>query len=294
MDPRKKKGIILQIIAYVIAIAVAIFVGYLCREMHTLLQVLYADIAATLVIFVIGRILKNSSFYDAYWSVAPAVIVSFYLFYPLMESADSIRVWLVFFLVQYWSWRLTHNFLRGWPGLHHQDWRYDNLKEKSGKFFPLVDLFGIQLFPTMMVYASCLPLYWIYTSEVPFGALDIVAAVVTFTAVTIELVADNQLRDFVLHKKEKGSTLTSGIWAYSRHPNYFGEMLFWWGLFLFGLAASPENWYYHIIGAIVISCLFVFISVPMIDERMMKRRKNYQEIKDSISGIIPWFPKKRF
>lgn len=294
MDPRKKKGIVLQIIAYVVALVVALLVGYACREMHTLLQVLWADVAGTIVIFIFSRIFHNSSFYDPYWSVAPAVIVSFYLFYPLLESADSIRGWLVFFLVQYWSWRLTLNFLRGWPGIHHQDWRYDDLAEKTGKFFPLVDFFGIQLFPTAMVFASCLPLYWIYTSEVPFGMLDIVAGIVTFIAITIELVADNQLRDFMLNKKEKGSTLTSGIWAYSRHPNYFGEISFWWGIFLFGLAASPENWSYYIAGALVITCLFSFISVPMIDERMMKRRTNYQEIKDSISGIIPWFPKKRF
>ena len=294
MDPRKKKGVILQIIAYIVAIAVAIFVGYLCKDMDTLWQVLWADLAGTLVIFVFSQIFHNSSFYDPYWSVAPIIIVSFYLFYPLLETADPIRGWLVFALVQFWSWRLTINFLRGWKGIHQQDWRYDDLHAKTGKWFPFVDLFGIQIFPTMMVFASCLPLYWIYTSDLAFNALDVVAGIVTFIAILIELFADNQLNAFVKNKKEKGSTLTSGLWAYSRHPNYFGEMTFWWGIFLFGLAASPSNWMYYIAGAIIISCLFFFISVPMIDERMMKRRNNYQEIKDSISGIIPWFPKKRF
>ncbi len=294
MDSRKSKGILYQIIAYITALAVAIGVAYYCQDMHILLQVLWADLAATLVIFIFSQIFHNSSFYDAYWSVAPAVIVGYYLFAPLLETADPIRGWLVFILVQYWSWRLTLNFLRGWQGLHQQDWRYDDLASKTGKWFPIVDLLGIQIFPTLMVYAACLPLYWIYTSEASFGALDIIAAIVTFGAVTIELLADNQLHRFVKNKKEKGATLTSGLWAYSRHPNYFGEMMFWWGLFLFGLAASPENWMYFVAGGLTISCLFFFISVPMIDKRMMQRRKNYQEIMDNISGIIPWFPKKRF
>lgn len=294
MDPRKKKGIILQIIAYISALVVAIFVGNLCSGMHVLLQVLWADLAATVVIFIFSQIFHNSSFYDAYWSVAPAVIVSYYLFAPIMETADPIRVWIVFLLVQYWSWRLTLNFFRGWKGLHQQDWRYDDLAAKTGKFFPIVDLLGIQIFPTLMVFAACLPLYWAYMSETPFGILDIIATIVTFGAITIELIADNQLNYFIKNKKEKGSTLTSGLWAYSRHPNYFGEMMFWWGIFLFGLAASPGNWMNYIAGGITISILFFFISIPMIDKRMMQRRNNYQEIKDSISGIIPWFPKKRF
>ncbi len=295
MDARKKKGVFWQIIAYVIAILVALAVGYYFKDQPLLLQILYADIAGTLVIFVFSQIFHNSSFYDPYWSVAPAVIVTYLLYQSQFYEIDKLRNIIVFALVHFWSWRLTFNFLHGWQGLHQQDWRYDDLHEKTGKFFPLVDLLGIQLFPTFMVFAGCLPLYWIYMHGVAsFHFIDIIATIVTLGAIIIEYTADKQLRTFVSNKKEKGSTLTSGLWAYSRHPNYFGEMMFWWGIFLFGCAASPENWYYFIAGGIIISCLFFFISIPMIDKRMLQRRNNYQEVMDNISGIIPWFPKKRF
>ncbi len=295
MEREKKQGIAWQIITYIVAIAVALGVGYYFREQPVLLHVLYADIAGTLVVFLFSRIFHNSSFYDPYWSMAPIVIASYYLFQSQYAESDKLRNIIVFVLVHFWSWRLTFNFLRGWKGIRQQDWRYDDLQNKTGKWFPLVDLFGIQLFPTLMVYAACLPLYWIYFyGNGTFGSLDALAAVITLGAIIVEMVSDNQLRKFVLAKHEKGSTLTSGIWAYSRHPNYFGEMMFWWGIFLWGLAACPSSWYYYVAGGIVITCLFFFISVPMIDKRMMDRRDNYGEIMQNISGIIPWKPKKRY
>ncbi len=294
MDGNKKKGIAIQIFVYLMAIAVAIGVGYYFRESHVLLHVLYADVAGTLVIFLFSRIFHNSSLYDPYWSVAPAVIVAYYLYTSQYEDSNRLRNILTFILVQWWSWRLTFNFLRGWQGIHQQDWRYDDLQQQSGKLFPFVELFGIQLFPTFMVFAGCLPLYWIYFYGGDLGIWDAIACVITFGAIFIEWLADRQLFQFIRKKKEKGSTLTSGLWAYSRHPNYFGEMMFWWGLFLFGLAACPQQWYYFVAGGIIITCLFFFISVPLIDKRMLRRRNNYQEVMDNISGIVPWLPKKRF
>ncbi len=291
MTAEKKKGILIQLFVYTIAIVMAILVADCFPEAPMLLKVLYADIAGTLTIFVFSFLLKNSSLYDPYWSVAPIVIATAYLIPAREMDVNPLRIITVFVLVQWWSWRLTLNFLRGWKGMKYQDWRYDDLKEKTGTWFPLVDLFGIQLFPTLLVYAGCLPLYWIFFSDAPFGILDILAIFITGTAISIEMVADNQLHRFMKTKKP-GETLTSGLWAYSRHPNYFGEITFWWGLFLFGLAASPQNWYYFIGGAIAITVLFSFISVPMIDKRSLERRENYKEIMDSISGIVPWFPRK--
>ncbi len=293
MGSEKLKGVLAQILTYAVATAVAIYTGSFFDDWHLILQILFADIAGTVVIFIFSLIFKNSSLYDPYWSYAPAIIVGYFFFLPLMESANPTRMLVVFLLVQYWSWRLTLNFLRGWKGLSQQDWRYDDLKKKTGKWFHLVDFFGIELFPTLLVFGGCLPLFWIYQSDAAFGWLDIVATIVTFGAVTIELTADEQLRAF-MRRKKPGETLTSGLWAYSRHPNYFGEMSFWWGLVLFGIAAAPEAWYYYIGGAVAITALFVFISVPMIDKRSLERRANYKEIMDSISGIIPWIPKKRF
>ena len=132
---------------------------------------------------------------------------------------------------------LTANWATFWPGLEHEDWRYAPIKEGAGKLDALADFSAIHLFPTVIVFVSCLPIYAAVAMDAqPLNWLDYVAAVVTATAILIELVADIQLHRFLNHRKE-GEIMKTGLWAYSRHPNYFGEWLFWAGLALFG---SPQ------------------------------------------------------
>ena len=109
----------------------------------------------------------------------------------------------------------------------------------------------------------------------------------TGAAIWIEAISDAQLRGFRNTNPPAGTILKSGLWAYSRHPNYFGEILFWWGLYLFGLAAEPTMWW-TIIGPSAITLLFVFISVPMIDKRSLVRRPGYTEHMMTTSAIVPW------
>ena len=155
------------------------------------------------------------------------------------KRIDSTRVWLVVVLVWLWGIRLTANWATFWPGLEHEDWRYAPIKEGAGKLDALADFSAIHLFPTVIVFVSCLPIYAAVAMDAqPLNWLDYIAAAVTATAILIELVADIQLHRFLNHRKE-GEIMKTGLWAYSRHPNYFGEWLFWAGLALFGVAAVP-------------------------------------------------------
>ena len=88
---------------------------------------------------------------------------------------------------------------------------------------------------------------------------------------------------------DEGEILTSGLWAYSRHPNYFGEVLFWWGLYLFALTAAPSYWW-TVAGPVLITLLFIFISVPLIEKHMKKRKPDYAVKRQGVSAWIPWFP----
>jgi steroid 5-alpha reductase family enzyme len=126
----------------------------------------------------------------------------------------------------------------------------------------------------------------------PLGWLDALATLVTVGAVLIELVADNQLRDYTLHRKRPGETMTEGIWAWSRHPNYFGEITFWWGIWLFGVAAVGLERWWMVSGALAITLLFNFISVPMIERRMLARRADYRAVQARVSRLVPWFPRR--
>ncbi len=181
--------------------------------------------------------------------------------------------------------------MRHWHGLGDEDWRYRDLREKWGRRFWLVDLGGIHLFQSVQVFLACLSLYPALSAGTrPLGALDLFALLVTSLGIWFEMTADRQLYEFVTTQKQPGQILSHGLWAYSRHPNYFGEMLFWWGLYFFGLAADPGYWW-TLIGPLGITLMFRFVSIPMIDERSIARRPGYEEHAGRVNRCVPWLPR---
>jgi steroid 5-alpha reductase family enzyme len=155
-----------------------------------------------------------------------------------------------------------------------------------------VDLFGIHLFPTMQVFLGCLPIYAVMAGgTAPLGLLDLLAVVVTSGAIVIETVADLQLHAFIA-KRRGGDFIRSGLWAWSRHPNYFGELSFWWGLMLFGLAAAPQWGWWVAPGAVAMTAMFWFASIPLMDRRSVVRRPAYAQYMSEVSALIPLPPRR--
>ena len=241
-----------------------------------------ADVVGTLVIFGFSRLLNNTSVYDAYWSVAPMAIVAWWAW---VFDGDPIRTALVVALVWFWGVRLTWNWATGWPGLHHEDWRYVDFRGLGAGYWPL-SLFGLHLFPTVQVFLGLLPAWLALRSDAPLGPLDAVAALVTFGAVVIEGLSDLQLRAFV--RRGAGGICDEGLWRWSRHPNYFGEVSFWLGLALFGAATEPTVWWGWS-GFVAILVMFWFVSIPMLDKRSLERRDGYAEHMGRVSRLVPWF-----
>ena len=275
--------------AYGFAI-IAAMVTLAVVDAYVLLEVFLADLVATLVIFAFSRAYRNSSFYDAYWSVIPPLITVYWLCFDA-GAADPARKALVLILVWLWGIRLTANWALGWQGLQHEDWRYAPIKQQAGRWGWLADFGGIHLFPTLIVYAACLPIYAAVSfGDSSFNLLDWLALLITAGAILIELIADVQLHRFVATKKP-GEIMSAGLWRYSRHPNYFGEMSFWLGLMLFGLAAYPAGWWWIMPGALAMAVMFFTVSIPLMDKRSLDRRPEYAEHMAKVSGIIPWFPK---
>jgi steroid 5-alpha reductase family enzyme len=279
-------------LAYVIALCVAVLVVYSLGDRHPILIVLTADIAATLVIYVFARMFRNASFYDAYWSVAPLAIA---LYYTLVASSGDvvfIRQVVVVTLVFIWGIRLTLNWARQWRGLGHEDWRYANFRSKTKGWFWIVELMGIEMMPTVIVFLGCLSLYpALATGTNTFGVLDWIAIVITAGAIILETTADEQLRKFVKANPKPGKIMSKGLWAYSRHPNYLGEILFWWGLFLFALSADISYWWV-VVGPVAMTLLFIFASIPMMDKRNLERKPGYKEHMKKVPALVPWFSKK--
>jgi steroid 5-alpha reductase family enzyme len=149
------------------------------------------------------------------------------------------------------------------------------------------------MLPTLIVFLGCLPLYpALAVGREPVGGLDIAAFVVTLGAIWLEARADKQLKRFRDSSPPREEFLRGGLWAWSRHPNYLGEMGFWWGLGLFGLAANPD-WWWTLAGPLAITLLFRFVSLPMIETRMRERRPAWAAWAERTSLVLPRRPRDR-
>jgi steroid 5-alpha reductase family enzyme len=273
---------------YLVALAVAVGVGAAVGTGSPLLTVLAADVAATIVVFIASRATDNTSMYDAYWSAVPPVVVLFFV-QVAEPGVPVLRQVLVVALVWAWAVRLTANWARGWPGIGHEDWRY-GLARDNGRSYWLQSFFGFHLFPPLQVYLGCLPLYAaVSVGTIGIGVFDVVATVVTGGAIVLETVADEQLRAFN-RTKSPGDICTVGLWAWCRHPNYLGELSFWWGLWLFGLAADPA-WWWTVVGPLAMTAMFAFASIPMIDTRSAERRPGYADHMARVPALLPRRPR---
>jgi steroid 5-alpha reductase family enzyme len=283
----KTTGTLIVIALYILATYTGYYVLQNYATGNALIDLLQADIAATVVIFVGSIVVRNASMYDAYWSVAPILFLVYWL-----ELADEVsaRAMIVSGLVFIWGARLTYNWYRGWTDMKHEDWRYVDLKKKTKFFYPFVNLMGIHIFPTILVFLGALPLEYVFDSNAPsLNLFDAIAILITVIAIYFEARADHELFKFRNDPNRKeGAILSTGIWSVSRHPNYFGEAFFWVGLFVFGLAANGPAWPL-VLGPIVMLGLFLGISIPMIDKRMLASKPGYEEHKKKVPSFFPWY-----
>jgi steroid 5-alpha reductase family enzyme len=285
------KSFLLCIMAYTAAIIAAFFIGGIAETGRTLYTAAIMDISATAIIFFFSFFFNNSSFYDPYWSAAPPAIVLYFASTQIIQGTLGARAAIVIILVFAWAIRLTWNWASQWQGFNHEDWRYADIRKKNPKMYWITSFLGFHLMPTVLVFVACIPLLPAVTSNSPLGFLDLIAVIVTASAIIIEALSDLQLRIFQKSERKPEDIMQDKLWKYSRHPNYFGEISFWWGIFIFGIAAD-FTWWWSIIGAVLITGLFNFISIPLIENRMISRRPLFNERKKKVSAVIPMPLKK--
>jgi steroid 5-alpha reductase family enzyme len=287
---RKNGALLVCLGVYLLALLAAVLSGRFLRGGHPLFVVFIADLVATVVVFAFSMIFDNSSIYDPYWSVTPPLIALYWLTAGGLPDRLPARSLLALALIVLWSVRLTFNWVRRWKGIRDEDWRYRELRERYRSLYWPVSFFGIHLFPTLIVFLGCLSLYPVMSvgsgSPRSFGLLDILAAAVTLAAIAVETTADRQLHAYKQRAPKSGQIFSQGLWSRCRHPNYLGEVLFWWGLYLFCLAASPSHWWF-IIGPAAMTALFFRISVPMMDRHLLARKSGYAEHIQRVPGLLP-------
>lgn len=285
-----------RLVSFIIVLAVYIFsffisflVFNLFNNIHILLASLLADIAATLVVWVFGIIFGNSSLYDPYWSVAPLIIIPFWILSA--GIAFSIFEILLFTAIFLWSIRLTFNWAKRWKGLAHQDWRYIKLKKDNPRLWFLTNLIGINLMPTLIVFIALLPAYFGIVSKGSLNILTMLGFTISIASVFIQAVSDFQMDLFKKNKPFSNEFIDRGLWRYCRHPNYFAEVLFWWGIWILQMGINPKIWM-TIIGPIVVTILFIFISIPMMEKHILSSKPSYSVYQRQVAMFIFWFRTK--
>ena len=265
-------------IVYVLA-SVGGIVSYLLLPYSFWLNLLIADVIATVITFVFSVIFKNASVYDPYWSVQPIVIITAY---AVGVKLDLVKI-LPLIAIWFWGVRLTANWGYTFKGLTHQDWRYTMLCEKTGVFYPVINFVGIHLVPTLVVYGCTLPAVYVILLGGKISVLSVLCFILSLLAVLLQLVSDIQMQKF--RKSSQGGFIRVGLWKHSRHPNYLGEILMWWGVGLYAFSVLPSMWYL-LAGAFANTLLFAFVSIPMADGRQSKKL-GFDEYKRQTRVLLP-------
>ena len=250
------------------------------------LKLLLADILATVVTFIFSLIFKNASVYDPYWSVQPIVII---IAFMIGQRITPLKLLLVLTILL-WGIRLTANWAYTFKSLAHEDWRYRMLAEKTGAAYPIVNFVGIHLVPTLVVYLCTLPAVVFVHGGSDGNIISYFALLLSIGAATMQGFADVQMHRF--RKSGKGGFIRDGLWKNSRHPNYLGEILMWWGIGISAVSAIGFNFPYFLLlaGAVANTALFLFVSIPLAEGKQAKK-EGYDEYKAQTRALLP-FAKK--
>ena len=243
------------------------------------LSLLIADVAATVATFIFSLLFQNASVYDPYWSVQPPVILVAFAIGKELTAFGILLLVVVFF----WAIRLTANWAYTFWGLNHQDWRYTMLNEKTGIFYPVINFVGIHTVPTLVVYGCILPAVYAVIHHLSANIASVIFLCVSLGAAVMQGIADIQMHKY--RKQRDGAFIRIGLWKYSRHPNYLGELLMWWGIALAVISAAPDVWYLAA-GAVANTALFLAVSIPMADGRQ-SGKDGFAEYNQQTRMLLP-------
>lgn len=245
-----------------------------------ILALFFADVLATIIVWFFGLIYENVSVYDPYWSVFPPVAFLLWCFYT---NTWSLPVILILIASWYWGIRLTRNWAITFKGMAHEDWRYTKYRnELHPALFHLTNFFGLNMMPTLVVFAAMLPGLMLYETSESANILTWLGLVLCLSSATIQLIADKQIHDF--RDAHPGQYCNVGLWKHGRHPNYFGEVQFWWGIWV--MYASICGFDGFIGGPIAMSALFIGISIPLMEKRQLQNKPGYAEYKKNTRMLI--------
>jgi len=250
---------------------------------------LSAVMAMMFAIWLLSLIKGDASIVDVFWGLG-FVVVAWLTF--LQADGYLGRKALITLLTTLWGLRLAlYILVRNWG--HGEDRRYRAWRAQYGPRFWWVSLFTVFGLQGLLLWIISLVLQVGQISAIPARLVifDLLGVMIWTAGFIFEAVADWQLYRFKADPENKGKVMNKGLWAYTRHPNYFGETLVWWGLFLITLATPGSGWV--VISPVLITFLLLKVSgVTLLEKTIVESRPEYEEYIKSTSSFIPWFPKK--
>lgn len=230
--------------------------------------------------WIISVIKKDVSIVDSAWSlmfVAGAAVL-------LLFSEMSLRSEIIFILLIIWAGRLSaHITLRSWG--EDEDHRYQAIRNKYQPYFAIKSFFIIFVFQAILASIVLLPVGYALLRDADWNSLDYLASILVIIGICYESVADYQLHRFKKDHNNKGKVLETGLWKYSRHPNYFGESLVWWGFFIF--AANQGDLVTVVSPLIMTFLLLKFSGVGLMELDIADRRPAYRQYIESTNAFFP-------
>ncbi len=241
------------------------------------------------LLWLVSLILKNASIVDIFWGTG-FVVVAWASFF-LTPDGFLPRKQLLLLLVTLWGLRLsTHILLRNWG--KPEDFRYQAWREQNGASWWWRSFFKVFFLQGVLMWVISTPLLAAQLRPLPDRLiwLDFLAVLVWLIGFFFEAVGDYQLTRFRANPANKGQVLQTGVWRYTRHPNYFGDATQWWAYFLIALAAG--GWW-TIFSPIIMTTLLLRVSgVALLEKSLAVEKPGYKEYVEKTSAFIPWFPRK--
>lgn len=231
--------------------------------------------------------LRDASIVDLFWGPAFVLAGATAMAWSQRTTPPGL---LALGLVSAWALRLAVHLGRRNLGAG-EDRRYRAMRDAHGARFWWVSLFTVFLLQALLVAIVSLPLQALVgSSRGALGVFEVAGAAIFLAGLMVEAVADAQLRRFVRDPSNRGKVLDTGLWRYSRHPNYFGDAVVWWGL---GVMATPHGAFFAWIGPLVMTTLLLRVSgVTLLEKTIGERRPGYADYVRRTSAFVPWPPRR--
>ena len=272
------------ILSLILFIAVSVNYGILFNVGASLLGIM----VSMHLFFLIGLLTKNHTFVDTAWGLSFVIVahVSFWI----QEDHTPVR-WIVLAMVTMWGLRLFRHILKRAVGreedLRYQDMRKKMETKKSAVLAGYIQIYVIQGFLALFISTPVIMINSMPPNDLhPWFSVGIIVWIFGFT---MEVIADSQLKNFLSQKQNQGQLMTRGLWKASRHPNYFGESILWWGVYL--VALTVEGGWTSFFGPLLLTFLLLKVSGVPPAEKLMKNLAGFKDYKRQTSMFIPWFRK---